>query len=79
MIKETRMKRKLTLSLIFIFFIVQTSFAKDAQETESRPEVKLIESSYKFETITEGKEIIHDFIIKNVGNAPLDVLRVKPG
>ena len=65
--------------MIFIFFIIQTGFAKNAQKTENQPELKLIDSAYKFETITEGKEIVHDFIIKNVGNAQLDVLRVKPG
>jgi hypothetical protein len=73
------MKLKTMLSLIFIFFIIQTSFAKDVQKTENQPELKLIESAYTFETVTEGKEIIHDFIIKNVGNAQLDVLKVKPG
>jgi hypothetical protein len=73
------MKIKAIIILIFFFCLTQTGFAEDAKKTAPQPELKIIESTYAFETIAEGEEIIHDFTIKNTGNAPLDVLKVKPG
>ncbi len=35
------------------------------------------EQLYRFDTVTDGKEIIHDFIIQNKGNAPLNIFKVK--
>jgi len=77
--KGIHMKIKAIILLIFFFCFTQTGFAEDAKKTAPQPEIKIIESTYAFKTVAEGEEIIHDFTIKNIGNAPLDVLKVRPG
>lgn len=65
--------------LLFLFCLTQTGFATAADKPENQPELKIIESTYAFQSITEGVDVVHDFAIKNTGSAQLDVLKVKPG
>lgn len=73
------MKKISIITVLFIFYLTQTGFAKEANKSENKPELKIIESTYAFKSITEGIEIIHDFALKNVGKSPLDIKKVKPG
>lgn len=73
------MKIKAIIMLLFLFCLPQTAFAVEADKPKSQPELKIIESTYAFQSITEGIDIIHDFAIKNTGDAQLDVLKVRPG
>ena len=45
---------------------------------EAAPKAVFIESSWHFEPVLEGKEVVHDFVVKNEGSAPLEVLKVQP-
>jgi len=73
------MKLKTIITAIFIFLLVQTGYAENKIESTAFPVVKVVEGTHTFETITEGKEIIHEFIIQNTGKVPLDITKVKPG
>ena len=73
------MKRISIITLLFFFCFTQTVFAKEADKAEKLPELKIIESTYAFTSVTEGVEIVHDFALKNIGSAPLDIVKVKPG
>ena len=43
------------------------------------PVVVLPEMTYEFEPVVDGTEVTHDFAIKNTGNGPLAIERVKTG
>ena len=73
------MKLNVAAILIFILLLTQAGFAKETDQAKNQPVLQILESTYKFESITEGKEILHDFTIKNTGDALLEVLRVRPG
>ncbi len=43
------------------------------------PSVQLAETSFNFGNMSEGKDYVHDFKIKNVGKAELQIKKVLPG
>lgn len=43
------------------------------------PVVQLPETSFDFGEMYDGKEYLHEFIVKNVGNATLQIKKVMPG
>ncbi|MGD0399045.1 MAG: hypothetical protein ABSC04_09040 [Syntrophobacteraceae bacterium] len=45
-------------------------------ETPSGPVVELPERLYDFGDLTDGKEYVHSFVVKNVGTAPLEIIKV---
>ncbi|MBW1821514.1 MAG: hypothetical protein JRI92_07080 [Deltaproteobacteria bacterium] len=73
------MKLKTIITAIFILLLCQTGYAENKIESTAFPIVNVVEGTYKFEMVTEGKEIIHEFIIQNTGKAQLDITKVKPG
>ena len=55
-----------------------TAYAAGAQDTAADPPKAVFpQPSYEFQTIIEGQEIKHDFIVENRGNAPLSILRIQ--
>jgi len=73
------MKLRTIITAIFIFLLVQTGYAENKIESTAFPVAKVVEGTYKFETIIEGIEIIHEFVIQNTGKVPLDIAKVNPG
>ena len=73
------MKLKTIITAIFILLLVQTGYAENKIEPTAFPVAKVVEKTYKFETLTEGLELIHEFVIQNTGKAQLDIIKVKPG
>lgn len=73
------MKLKTIITAIIVFLFYQIGYAETKIEPAAFPVVNVVEGIYKFETITEGKEIIHDFVIQNTGEARLDITKVRPG
>jgi hypothetical protein len=45
-------------------------------ESTSQPLAEVPERLYDFGDLKEGKEYVHSFVIKNVGNAPLEIKKV---
>lgn len=43
------------------------------------PSVQLAETSFDFGSMSEGKTYVHDFKVKNVGKAELQIKKVSPG
>ncbi len=43
------------------------------------PKVEIESLSYDFGSVFEGNDVIHDFVIKNTGDAPLDIEKVRTG
>lgn len=69
----------LILLFIFLTLLPITSYSSDANNEQGYPYAFLPSDKHTFETVLEGVTVIHDFIIENRGEAPLKILRVKPG
>lgn len=48
-------------------------------DTPTGPKAYLADSVYQFPPILEGLEVIHEFVILNKGDEPLNILKVKSG
>ncbi len=48
-------------------------------EVRSAPAIELAETSYDFGEVVDGRDYVHDFKVKNVGNAQLEIKKVLPG
>ncbi|MFC1668835.1 hypothetical protein ACFL20_00460 [Spirochaetota bacterium] len=69
------MKMK-SFKLIFTAFSVFILVLVTSCKTKS---MIAVESEYEFEPVVAGMMVKHDFKIKNIGNEPLNILRVRPG
>ncbi|SMC24862.1 hypothetical protein SAMN02746041_02118 [Desulfacinum hydrothermale DSM 13146] len=52
--------------------------AKKATE-EPRPVIQVDRTHVDLGEVDEGRALVHDFVVKNVGKAPLHIERVRPG
>lgn len=74
------MKAVKVLVVLFFLFAFATSPQAFAQAAPaSGPVAQIPEMSFDFGSIMEGNEYVHDFKIKNVGTAPLEIKKVVPG
>ena len=70
---------------IFFFFLLSflilnlNSAIKAENNVNTYPSAYLPLDNYEFDTIVEGTEIDHQFIIQNKGTAPLNIENVKTG
>jgi hypothetical protein len=67
-----------SVMLIFTLVFFTNAFAEKPEE-KNMPEAYFPENTFTFDKILEGTDVIHDFVIKNNGNAPLIVEKVKSG
>jgi hypothetical protein len=74
-----KMKTKITLLTLFLFFAATFFYSSFAQEIEKKPIAVLLEQSHKFDPVIEGLDVTHDFILQNKGNADLIIEKVKSG
>ncbi|MBC2710195.1 MAG: DUF1573 domain-containing protein [Desulfosarcina sp.] len=56
-----------------------TSQALSAVAASEKPGAVLPELKYEFDPVVDGTQVIHDFTIKNTGNGPLAITKVKTG
>jgi hypothetical protein len=57
----------------------KTGTAELAPQPDKAPKAFLPVTKWEFEPVIDGQEVIHDFVIQNKGDAPLNVERVKTG
>ena len=69
---KVTMKKHLFLSILFVLLIVSP------QVCLSAPKVELVNPVFTFEPLPEGQALTHEFIIRNTGDAPLNILSVLP-
>ncbi len=73
------MKLKTILGMIaFVFFLAAVSRG-DGTSVSQFPKAVLPVTSFKFQEIIEGTEVVHDFTILNKGAAPLHIKKVETG
>lgn len=61
---------------VLIFFTVVLSFF--SVNAAAGPKVQVDQPVHTFESIPEGKHVSHTFIVKNSGDAVLNITGVKP-
>ena len=63
-------------------FILTACFAgliSSAHVSEAKPVAVPVNDSYDFGEVYEGVDVTHDFIIKNTGDADLEIQKAKAG
>jgi hypothetical protein len=78
-IKETLVRNRLFFVILWIGLAVCPSSwaANTIQATEPSPTFP--ETSFQFDPVVEGSEVIHDFVVKNPGTEALTIHTVKTG
>jgi hypothetical protein len=65
--------------LLFVLFLNLNTSIKAEDNVNTYPSAYLPVDNYEFDTVVEGNEIDHQFIIQNKGTAPLNIEKVKTG
>lgn len=74
------MFNQITVTLIRMFVVICVAgVLTSAHATEGKPVAVVENDSYDFGFKFEGLDVIHDYIIKNTGDADLEILTVKAG
>ncbi|MGD8385603.1 MAG: DUF1573 domain-containing protein [Desulfobacteraceae bacterium] len=48
-------------------------------QTVQGPKILIEEPEFDFHKADEGQVVSHDFVVRNLGNQPLEITRVAPG
>ncbi len=70
------------LRTLFLFFIIGLSpnlGYTTTTDAKAGPKTYLPENIYEFQPTIEGTEVVHEFVLFNKGDAPLDIMNVKSG
>jgi len=62
----------------FVFCLTVMAFGAQ-DEVKGSPSVFFPEPGYEFDTVFEGMDVVHDFVIQNKGTVTLDVKKVLGG
>lgn len=66
--------------LVFLFLtMAYGAQGQDIVASGGGPSVSYPEKVYNFDPVFEGLDVLHDFVIQNMGTAPLDVKKVSGG
>ncbi|HBG18692.1 MAG TPA: hypothetical protein DDY32_05310 [Desulfobulbaceae bacterium] len=68
-----------TLLLLALLCLAPNVGQTASTESFMGPKVDLPESVFEFPPVPEGVPVVHDFVIYNRGDQPLDILKVKAG
>jgi hypothetical protein len=77
----------ITAALVMLGGIAFTAGAADqaaghsssAAATAQKPNAVFPQLNYQFDSVVEGTHVTHGFAVKNTGNSPLEIARVKTG
>jgi hypothetical protein len=58
---------------------IKTGTAELTPVSDKTPKAFLPVTKWEFEPVADGQHVVHEFIIQNKGNAPLNIERVKTG
>lgn len=62
----------------FVFSVMVMAFGAQ-DEVKASPSVVFPEPGFEFDSVFEGIDVVHDFVIQNKGTATLDVQKVSGG
>lgn len=75
------MNVRLIIYLMLGVFVVggAPALATDTAQKTGTPNAVLTHTSYNFPTVVDGVTIVHEFPIKNLGTATLQIHKIKTG
>jgi len=73
------MMRKILFVWIFLGVLFSGACCWAADSSTQGPKAYIAESVFEFNPVVEGTEIVHEFILKNRGDAPLEILKIESG
>lgn len=59
--------------------LLAPGFGLAGEPPSKTPQAFLPESAHEFQPVLEGTQVVHEFVLKNRGEAPLNILQVKSG
>ena len=74
-----KIKNIIFIYILSFLFLNLSSHIKAESNVDKYPYVYTPTDNYEFNTIIEGDEIEHSFIIQNKGTAFLNIEKVEPG
>ncbi len=63
---------------VWVFWVVFYGIILCALPCYAGPKAVLVESVFEFDILPEGEQITHEFVIRNEGDAPLNIINVLP-
>jgi hypothetical protein len=67
------------LVLLFVAGLFGVAVAQKAKPTGKAPKLLVTNKTAQIGEILEGQDVVHTFIIKNIGDAEAQILNVRPG
>lgn len=68
-----------TLLLFTLICLCPNLGQSETTDSRTGPKAYLPESVFEFQPVAEGTEVVHEFVLYNKGDEPLDILNVKSG
>ena len=70
---------RITLAAALAALLIFSAGLGFGAENEQSPNVFFPQTHYEFSPVLEDTTVVHEFVIQNKGDAPLNVERVKTG
>lgn len=71
------MKIRIGAAIWLIWMILAP--AAGAAEQTAVPRLEIPSLAYTFEPVAEGEAVVHDFVVRNTGQAELEIHKVRTG
>jgi hypothetical protein len=68
---------KITLAAVVVMIAVGGAWAD--QSPQPLPKLVIEKDSYTFDPVVDGTKVTHDFVVRNEGDADLNINKVKTG
>jgi hypothetical protein len=74
-----QINKRFIIGSIFLY-LAFTSMAFGTENAPATfPKALAPQPHYEFDSVVDGTEVIHDYIIRNKGTAPLEIQKIKTG
>jgi hypothetical protein len=73
------MVRRNLFAFIFVGVLLSAACCWSAEQSVKGPQAYLPDNIFEFKPVVEGTGIVHEFILLNQGDAPLEILKIESG
>lgn len=73
------MKKRFTVLFLSLIFAISLSSVSYGGAEDDRAKAAISDNVFEFKPVLDGAEVIHDFVIKNTGNAVLEIEKIETG
>lgn len=68
-----------TGAVVWLGCMLLLAVAAGAAEQTVVPRIEIPSLEYTFEPVAEGETVVHDFVVRNTGEAELEIYKVRTG